>query len=193
MSDTQDQFGLLRSFLRHRAYVEEALGIVTADLTRRARVHDLSKLMDDEFAGFSRINAAARVNTFGSPEYSEGMKRERATIDLHFSRNSHHPERPRLIGDAAEAARGLPDDATYWAAHGAARMTALDVIEMVCDWWAARKGYDDPQPWRESVALNVAAKEKYLDEHQLWLAREIADLLDAEAAPAKLAKASGRA
>lgn len=175
--DISDQLGLLRSFLRHRAYLAEAIGIVVADLTRRAEVHDLSKLLDDEFAGFSRINAAARVNKFGSPEYKEGMTRERATIDLHFSRNSHHPERPRLLGDAAEAARGLADDATYWAAHGAARMTALDVIEMVCDWWAARKGYDDPRPWAESVELNFAAKEKYLDEHQLWLAREIAELL----------------
>lgn len=180
--DPQDAFGLLRSFLAHRQYVVEALGLVTTDLTRRGVVHDLSKLKDDEFAGFSRINAAARIHKFGSPEYAEGMKRERATIDLHFSRNSHHPERPKLMGEAAERERGLPDDATYWAAHGAAYMTFLDVIEMVCDWWAARKGYGDTRPWVESVKMNLDQKGKHLDAHQLWLAQEVAAFLGGESA-----------
>lgn len=176
----QDAFGLIRSFIAHRAYLAEGVGLVTAALHRRVIVHDLSKLKADEFAGFSRINAAARIHKFGSPEYKEGMTREKATIELHFSRNSHHPERPKLIGQAAEAARGLPDDATYWAAHTAAQMTFLDVIEMVCDWWAARKGYDDPRPWQDSVKLNLDAKGKHLNEQQLWLAREVAAFLDGE-------------
>lgn len=177
--EPQDAIGLLRSYIAHRAYLAEAIGMVRAELERRVDVHDLSKLRDDEFAGFSRINAAARVNKFGSPEYIEGMKREKGTIDTHFARNSHHPERPRLLGEAAEHARGLPDDATYWSAHAGARMTFLDVIEMVCDWWAARKGYNDARPWKESVELNFTAKAKYLDEHQLWLAREVAEFLRA--------------
>lgn len=172
-----DAFGLLRSFLRHRAYVADALGVVATALERRATVHDLSKLLDDEFAGFSRINAAARVHKFGSPEYQAGMDRERGTIDLHFSRNSHHPERPKLMGEAAERERGLPDDATYWEAHTAAQMTFLDVIEMVCDWHGARKGYDDPRPWSESVRLNLEAKGKYLSDHQRWLAESVAAFL----------------
>jgi hypothetical protein len=173
-----DAFGLLRSYIAHRAYLAEGVGLVTADLQRRVTVHDLSKLKDDEFAGFSRINAAARIHKFGSPEYAEGMKRERAIINLHFKRNSHHPERPKLLGEAAEEARGLPDDATYWAAHTAGAMTFLDVIEMVCDWWAARKGYDDARPWRDSVTLNLEQKGKHLSDEQLWLAREVARFLD---------------
>lgn len=175
--DPQDAIGLLRSFIAHRAYLAEGIGLVVADLDRRVTVHDLSKLKTDEFAGFSRINAAARIHKFGSPEYIDGMKREKATIDLHFSRNSHHPERPKLMGAAAEAERGLPDDATYWAAHTAARMTFLDVIEMVCDWWAARKGYDDPRSWPESVKLNIDAKKKHLSSEQQWLATEVAEFL----------------
>lgn len=117
-----DAFGLLRSYTRHRDYVRLALLFVGQNLERRAVEHDASKMLDDEFAGFARINAIARVHKFGSPEYSESMKQERATIDLHFSRNSHHPERPRLLGDAAEKERGLPDDCTYWSAHAAAQM-----------------------------------------------------------------------
>jgi hypothetical protein len=178
--DPRDAFGLLRSYIRHRAYLAEAMGLVGADIQRRATVHDLSKMQDDEFAGFSRINAAARVNKFGSEEYKEGMKRERATIDTHFKRNSHHPERPRLLGEQAETDRGLPDDATYWSAHTAGQMTFLDVIEMVCDWWAARSGYNDSRPWLESVELNFTAKGKYLSEPQLWLAREVAAFLAQE-------------
>lgn len=174
--EPQDAFGLLRSFLAHRAYLADAVGFVRSELEHRATVHDLSKLKADEFAGFTRINKAARVHKFGSPEYSAGMDRERATIDLHYLRNSHHPEHGKLKGEAAEAARGLPDDATYWAAHGS--MSFLDVIEMVCDWFAAWKGYGDERPWTTSVELNFASKEKYLTPAQLWLARDVAVFLE---------------
>jgi hypothetical protein len=172
-----DAFGLLRSYGRHRDYVRLALLHVIQNLERRSVEHDASKMLDDEFAGFARINAIARVHKFGSPEYSESMKQERATIDLHFSRNSHHPERPRLLGEAAERERGLPDDATYWSAHASGYMTFLDVIEMVCDWWGARKGYGDSRSWEESVELNFKSKGKYLSPEQLWLAREVAAFL----------------
>jgi hypothetical protein len=172
-----DAFGLLRSYSRHRDFVRLALLHVGQDIERRSLTHDASKMLDDEFAGFARINAVARVNKFGSEEYKASMKQERATIDLHFSRNSHHPERPKLLGEAAEEKRGLPDDATYWAANTAARMTFLDVIEMVCDWWGARKGYGDTRTWEESVNLNFASKGALLSEQQLWLAREVAMFL----------------
>lgn len=175
-----DAFGLLRSYSRHRDFVRLALLCVIQDIERRSLTHDASKMLDDEFAGFARINAVARVHKFGTPEYKESMKVERATIDLHFSRNSHHPERPRLLGEASERERGLPDDATYWSAHAAARMSFLDVIEMVCDWWGARKGYDDSRmSWRESVTMNLESKGKYLSNEQKWLVQEVALFLEA--------------
>lgn len=177
MTDTESM-GLLRSWLRHRAYLAAAVGKIVHALSRRVDLHDLSKLEDDEFAGFSRINAIARTQKFGSTEYAEAMARERATISLHFRRNRHHPERPRLMGEAAEQQRGLPDDATYWAARTSEEMSALDVIEMVCDWWAARQGYGDVRSWSECVELNLASKGQYLSDHQTWLAREIAAALE---------------
>lgn len=173
-----DAFGLLRSYSRHRDFVRLALLFVEQDLAQRALVHDASKMADDEFAGFARINAVAREAKFGTPEYTESMKGERPTIDLHFSRNSHHPERPGLLGEQAETDRGLPDDATYWHARDGARMTFLDVIEMVCDWWGARKGYGDTRTWKESVELNFTAKGKHLSPGQEWLAREVAVFLE---------------
>lgn len=175
--DPIDAFGLLRSYSRHRDFVRLALLHVMQDIERRSLTHDASKMLDDEFAGFVRINATARVNKFGSEEYKASMKQEKPTIQLHFSRNSHHPERPGLLGEAAEDARGFPDDATYWAHRDASRMTFLDIIEMVCDWWGARKGYGDTRTWNASVALNFESKGKYLSGGQLWLAREVAIFL----------------
>lgn len=172
MSDatSNDKFGLLRSFLRHRGFVGDAVERVADELRHRVRVHDLSKMMDDEFEGFARINAAARINKFGSPEYAEGMQRERPTIDLHFSRNSHHPEYPKLVHEKVEREYPGPEESVV-------KMTFLDVIEMVCDWWGARLGYDDPRSWSDSVELNLASKGKYLTREQLWLVREVATFL----------------
>lgn len=176
--EPSDMFGLLRSYSRHRDFVRLALLHVIQDIERRSLTHDASKMLDDEFFGFARINAVARgVNKFGSEEYAASMKKERATIDLHFSRNSHHPERPTLLGEAAETERWLPDDFTYWSARDGARMTFLDVIEMVCDWWGARKGYDDSRAWKDSVELNFKSKGHLLSTEQLWLAREVAAFL----------------
>lgn len=174
-----DAFGLLRSCSRHRDFVRLALLHVIHDIERRSLTHDASKMLDDEFSGFARINAIARVNKFGSAEYKESMQQERATIDLHFSRNSHHPERPGLLGEAAETQRGLPDDATYWHARDGARMTFLDVIEMVCDWWGARLGYADSRmTWRESIEMNLKHKGQYLNEWQVALVHDVAQFLE---------------
>jgi hypothetical protein len=174
-----DAFGLLRSYSRHRDYVRLALTLVQQAIERRGIEHDASKMLDDEFAGFARINAIAREHKFGSPEYKASMQQEKGTIDLHFSRNTHHPERPKLMGEQAEKERGLPDDATYWSAHAGARMTFLDVIEMVCDWWGARLGYNDSRmTWLESVEKNLESKGKHLDAHQIALVRDVAAFLD---------------
>jgi hypothetical protein len=157
--EPQDGFGLVRSFLRHTQFVRLALSRVQNALACRGIVHDLSKLLDDEFTGFSRINAHARVHKFGSPEYAAGMQQERETINRHFMRNSHHPE------------YALPE-------LGHQPMTFLDVIEMVCDWWGAARGYDDSRSWRETVALNLEHKGKYLSPEQRWLAEEVAAFLE---------------
>lgn len=172
--DEKDAINLLRSYSRHRDFVRLALHRVARDLDERAIIHDASKLLDDEFSGFSRINGIARVQKFGSPEYKESMRTERPTIDTHFKRNSHHPERPELLaGKTTE-----PDDYKYMCALAEHEMTFLDVIEMVCDWWGARLGYDDPRPWRDSVKLNIHSKGKYLTPEQRWLADQVAGFLE---------------
>ncbi len=163
-----DAFGLVRSYTRHVAFVRLAVHHVADDLQRRALVHDTSKMLDDEFAGFSRINAAARINKFGSPEYAEGMQREKPTIDLHFSRNRHHAEQTAKLTEAALVNGGIAHD-----------MTFLDIIEMVCDWWGAQRGYDDnKRTWAANVALNLQHKGPMLTEHQRWLVQSVAAHLE---------------
>jgi hypothetical protein len=171
-----DAFALLRSYSRHRDFVRLALTRIAHVLECRAIEHDASKMRDDEFAGFARISQTSRLHPFGSEEYKEALARERETISLHFSRNRHHSERPILLGEAAERERGLPDDATYWHARDANRMTFIDVIEMVCDWWGARQGYGDSNlPWKETVRINLESKAKNLSPEQYWLAQEVAE------------------
>lgn len=165
-----DAFGLLRSYSRHIRFVQLALTLVTQEIERRALVHDASKMLDDEFAGFARINAAARINKFGSPEYAEGMKREHETIDKHFARNPHHAE---YYADATDHLVNHGRECTT-----ACGMTFLDIIEMVCDWWGAQRGYDDnKRTWEENVELNLTTKGEYLTAEQKWLVREVAAFL----------------
>lgn len=164
--EPQDAINLLRSYTRHRDFVRLALHRVGNALAERGIVHDATKLLDDEFSGFSRINKAARVNKFGSEEYKDGMRRERAVIDLHFDRNAHHPERQGMGLMGSEVVE-------HDAGRGPREMTFLDVIEMVCDWWGAGRGYDDPRPWAESAALNLETKGKYLTPGQRWLAESV--------------------
>ncbi len=170
-----DAFGFLRSFLAHRAHVADGLRRVCEVLNARVAVHDLSKLQDDEFASYCRINEGA---AFGSLGYKALMARERPTIDLHFKRNRHHPERPRMVAGIDTE----PDDFNYEMKLMAEAMTFIDVIEMVVDWWAARKGYGDDRAWPESFELNLKSKGKYLSVEQLWLARGMADLLGGDGA-----------
>lgn len=174
----EDQFGLLRSYNRHLMFVRLALKKVEQALEQRGIVHDASKMLDDEYFGFSRINAAARINKFGSPGYAENMKRERPTIDLHFSRNSHHPEYSSVNHEALTDAVAKAHSGGYVGMPKPGTMTFLDVIEMVCDWHGARKGYDDPRSWEASVDLNLEQKGKYLTAEQRWLVREVATFLE---------------
>ena len=170
----QDGIQLLRSYLLHCRYVRRGLDHVERALHERADAHDDSKLFADEFAGFSRINKAAREHPYGSEEYRAGLRQEKPTIDLHYSRNRHHPERRQMMGEAAEAARGLPDDATYWAARTAAEMNFLDLIEMVCDWRGAYLGYGSQGTWAENMTRQHERYGDQFTDAQWWLIDQVA-------------------
>lgn len=105
--------------LNHQGQVKARLRLLASELERRADLHDLSKFREDEFEGFVKINKIAREYPFGSEEYKASMKGNK-TIDLHFSRNRHHPEYHK---------NGIDD------------MNFVDFLEMIIDWLAATATY----------------------------------------------------
>lgn len=150
----QDQVKLLRTYTHHRALVQVALQRLTQELDRRSLAHDLSKLQADEFDGFARINQIAREHPYGSQEYKDSLDQEREVIDLHYQRNSHHPEHHRT-GQAAED------------------MGFLDLIEMVCDWWSAWQTYGAKDSWENAVKKNEARFRPGFTNSQWWLVEQM--------------------
>lgn len=165
---TEEKVQVLNTMVHHRAEVQSALQVIVHKLERRAVRHDLSKFQEDEFEGFARINQIAREHPYGSAEYRAALKAEKPTIELHYSRNSHHPEyfkHPDFGGYAAEG------------------MRLLDLIEMVCDWYAAWKVYDGQRPleqrcsWKDNVAKQ---RERFsnLSDAQWFVIDDIATILE---------------
>ena len=172
----EDAVQLLRTVAQHRDYVRVAIQRVTQELERRALAHDLSKLNEDEFAGFSRINRAAREHPYGSEQYRAGLRQEKPTIDLHYSRNSHHPEFHRDQG-------GKPDPTDPSVNIGglcvAGSMGFLDIIEMVCDWRGAYLGYGSQGSWQENMERQRKRYEGWFTVGQWWLINQVAGILEA--------------
>lgn len=152
MELTQEAKTLITIF-RHVAIVRKNLAKISNALNERARVHDLSKFSEDEFAGFVEVNRIAREHPYGSKEYVESLK-DNKVIELHFSRNSHHHE--------------------YYP-HGVADMSLLDIIEMVADWKAASETYGQTS---FADALEFQRKRFDLTDSQMWLIRLIAKELE---------------
>jgi len=101
----------------------------------RLLLHDLSKYRSSEAVGYSRITPSLNKVVYGSPEYLRRLGRERKVIDLHYSRNRHHP------GHFKE---------------GVSKMTLVDFVEMAVDWKAAsvRPEAKRRLTWMETVFEN---------------------------------------
>jgi Family of unknown function (DUF5662) len=119
MTDITQETATLVTMLAHQGQVSALLRELARRLEARADYHDLSKFRPDEFAGFVEVNRIAREHPYGSAEYKESLK-DNHTIDLHFSRNRHHPE---------------------YHTGGVNGMNLIDFIEMVIDWIAASRTY----------------------------------------------------
>lgn len=121
----------MRNLLAHLKYFDDVNGhrlwvlwfcvCFAAKLVWRGLVHDLSKYRPDEFllmsAGLKDLQAAE----YGSEEYKEALRKAKPAIELHYARNSHHPEFYRI----SEFSSGVDG------------MNLHDLVEMFCDWKAA--------------------------------------------------------
>jgi hypothetical protein len=123
-----EEIKTLATIIRHQKKVSFLLRELAREFERRADLHDESKLQFDELEGFIEVNRIARQYAFGSPEYNESLKNNKA-IELHFSRNSHHPE---------------------YHIDGIEDMDFIDFTEMVIDWIAANKTYNTTT-WEDAM------------------------------------------
>lgn len=154
MTELSEEVKTLVTISRHVRLVQKNLGKIVRQLESRAVGHDLSKLADDEFKGFVTLNNIARNHEYGSPEYKQSLEANKGVIDLHFQRNSHHPE--------------------YYQ-NGVSGMSLVDIIEMVCDWKAASETYGQTS-FKDSVDISI--KRFNLTPEQTYLVRLIADELE---------------
>lgn len=116
-----DEIKTLLKIIQHKNRVAAKLKLLAIDLDVRAQLHDNSKFEFDEFEGFCELdkNRKHEKEVYGSKTYEKGIKVE--AVQLHFSRNPHHPE---------------------FYPHGLDDMTLVDIIEMLIDWEVARQTRD---------------------------------------------------
>ncbi|MBR1454238.1 MAG: hypothetical protein IJ593_06295 [Lachnospiraceae bacterium] len=86
------------------------------DILKRGATHDNSKFNADEFKSLAQILNSTKCFTDADAQLSDAEKK---AIQVHWKKNRHHPE---YFDDFSE-------------------MTDLDMIEMVCDWFARSLQY----------------------------------------------------
>jgi len=110
--------------LRVRHFIYEA----TANLQKRAAVHDQSKMHSPEVEAFDIATPKLAGLEYGSEEYKASLRDLGPALEHHFAENDHHPEH---YGE--KSIRG---------------MSLMALIEMLCDWRAAservKQRTDDP-------------------------------------------------
>lgn len=123
--------------LTHIDRVRYHLYLVRRNLERREQWHDRSKLIDPEKAVFDVVTPKLRGLTYGSDEYKASLAEMGEALNHHYRYNSHHPEHYAMTCD------GVPNPDELQQGAAIARMSLLDIIEMLCDWKAATERHAD--------------------------------------------------
>jgi hypothetical protein len=109
----------------HIGKVRLYLGRAVTRLIDRGDNHDASKLVDPELEAFDRMTPLLASLTYGTDEYKASLAELGTALEHHYAENSHHPEHYE---------------------DGIAGMSLLDLLEMVCDWYAASQRMRKPMP-----------------------------------------------
>ncbi len=125
----------------HIGAVQGHMAVAIAHMRKRARRHDASKLDEPERSGFQAMTADARLKdlTYGSDEYRAVLREHTPTIRHHYEYNDHHPEH---FEDGVDGVSLL------------ARMSLLQILEMLCDWKASTTRMKDGDLTR-SIEMNA--------------------------------------
>lgn len=131
--------------LKHIARVQELMQKVIGNLIKRACLHDRSKLVQPELAGFDRSPPLGSIE-YGSPEYAKSCEDLKPTLEEHYRVNDHHPQ---------------------FFVNGIKDMNLLQLIELVCDWKASTERMANG-----SIFRSIEANQKrfgYSDETKKFL------------------------
>ena len=143
----------------HKLWVAWFLWKLAGKLVWRSIVHDLSKYGWAETKHFARSIRKLRNTTYGTDEYFALLESIKPAIEHHYAKNRHHPEHYK---------NGIQD------------MSAIDQLEMICDWCAACKKHKDGNPI-QSAAIN-AKRFDYGPTKHLFYRKVIVDLAEAKSA-----------
>lgn len=116
MATPEEQNKFTLDTINHIKAVQFFMEQVTADLAKRARLHDSSKLNPPEWEGYAEMIAELKGLEYGSLAYRAVLLRHRDTVQHHYTANDHHPE--HFEGGVSE-------------------MNLIQLVEMFCDWKAA--------------------------------------------------------
>lgn len=119
--------------LQHIGRVQKYIADVIFQLAGRSTLHDKSKLEEPEKSVFDRETPSLKTLTYGSDEYQAALNRLGTALAHHYAKNDHHPEHYD---------------------QGIDGMSAIAIIEMLCDWKAASERHNDGS-MTKSIEHNV--------------------------------------
>jgi hypothetical protein len=114
--------------------------------------HDLSKYRWSESKNFAKVIFKLKSLTYGSDEYRQTLEIIRPSINLHYKRNSHHPE----CYNSEDGSEKSFD-----------KMSEIDKLEMIADWTAATRRHADGDIFK-SIEINQK-RFSYSDEDKEYL------------------------
>ncbi len=128
--------------LKHIHRVRELLSIAIAELDKRAREHDLSKLESPEKEIFGEYGEELKNAVYMSDEYKKLLEKVQPAIEHHYANNRHHPQYHK---------------------DGINGMDLFDTVELLMDWLASTERVRNGNI-RKSIELN---KERFGMSEQL--------------------------
>jgi len=117
---------------KHILVVQKNINKIIDELLNKANQHDSPKLESPEVEIFEEYTSKLAGLTYGSKEYNEQLKEIEPALIHHYANTRHHPE---------GFLNGIKD------------MNLVDILEMICDWFAATKRHNDGNI-RKSIAIN---------------------------------------
>ena len=136
---------------KHRSFVRMLMYELAKDIMERADHHDDSKLLPPEKELFDEFTPKLKGCTYGSLEYKEYLTGLKKALDHHYAENRHHPEH-------------FP--------NGMNGMNLVDMVELICDWFAATLRHDDGNIYK---SLEINEGRFHMDEQTVALLKNTVD------------------